>query len=168
MWNIIWYATWRLLTRINQNLSTPQLALAGSGTAVANHGEECLDILASSPNEEDDIDNILVDLEAPFLDGSQRPRKYEEGKLPAKFTAPFPLSQSEGTPAAENTSIEIWFKKTTLMIASSIGIYSCIVKSHEKQSLLSKISMLTGVGRMDCVGYIFTLHTHTRIEIYSR
>jgi CheY-like chemotaxis protein len=44
---------------------TWQLELAGFKTAVANHGQECLEMLADGSG----IDIILMDIEMPVMDG---------------------------------------------------------------------------------------------------
>jgi CheY-like chemotaxis protein len=128
------------LTKINQKLLIRQLQLAGFRTAVANHGVECLDMLASGEK----FDIVLMDLEMPVLDGFSAASEIRRRESAGELDGRIPIIAVTGNARREyidkGTILSI-----ALTIATSIGIDSFIVKPYEKQDLLDKVRALTEV-----------------------
>jgi len=102
--------------------------MAGFHTAVANHTDECLDLLRKAGNA---YDIILMDLEMPIKSGFEAATEIRACENAGELAGRTPIIAVTGN--ARNEYIDK---------ASEIGIDGFIVKPYEKAILIEKIRSL--------------------------
>jgi CheY-like chemotaxis protein len=114
--------------------------MAGFHTAVANHGDECLELLRKGGNQ---YDIILMDLEMPIKSGFEAATEIRARENAGELEGRTPIIAVTGN--ARNEYIDRGISnvlRRKLMKASEIGIDGFIVKPYEKAILIEKIRSL--------------------------
>lgn len=120
------------LIKINQKVLVRQLQNAGFQTAVANHGQECLEMV-----EHQSFNVILMDLEMPIMDGIATTVEIRRRNMH------IPVIAVTGNARREYIERGTTRNRRVLISASSVGMNYFFTKPYDKKELIKKVLELS-------------------------
>jgi CheY-like chemotaxis protein len=120
---------------INQKVLSKQLQKAGHIVTIANHGQECLDLLADSHFCKvggSKVSIVLMDVEMPVMNGIDCTREIRMMEKDGKINNRVPIIATTGN--ARNEKVEL---------ITQAGVDRVILKPYSIQDLMQLVEILT-------------------------